>query len=48
MANKRKPIISTFPPALFPYIRQASDDTLRRISRFDYGMEAERHVAALK
>lgn len=48
MAKKRKPSISAFPPALFPYIRQASDDTLRRISRFDYGTEAERHVAALK
>ena len=48
MAKKRKPSISAFPPALFPYIQQASDDTLHRISRFDYGMEAERHVAALK
>lgn len=48
MAKKRKPSTSAFPPALFPYIQQASDDTLRRISRFDYGMEAERHVAALK
>ena len=45
MAKKHKPSISAFPPALFPYIRQA---TLHRISRFDYGMEAERHVAALK
>ena len=48
MAKKRKPSAPTFPPALFPYIRQAGDDTLRRISRFDYGTEAERHVAALK
>ncbi|WP_049258081.1 hypothetical protein [Eikenella corrodens] len=48
MAKKRKPSTSAFPPALFPYIQQASDDTLHRISRFDYGMEAERHVAALK
>ena len=48
MAKKHKPSTSAFPPALFPYIRQASDDTLRRISRFDYGMEAERHIAALK
>ncbi len=48
MAKKHKPSTSAFPPALFPYIRQASDDTLRRISRFDYGTEAERHVAALK
>ena len=48
MAKKRKPSISTFPPALFPYIQQASDDTLHHISRFDYGMEAERHVVALK
>lgn len=28
MAKKRKPSTSTFPPALFPYIQQASDDTL--------------------
>lgn len=45
---KKRPSTSVFLPALFPYIRQASDDTLRRISRFDYGTEAERHVAALK
>ena len=48
MAKKRKLSISAFPPALFPYIQQASDDTLHRISRFDYGMEAEHHIAALK
>ncbi|OAM21838.1 hypothetical protein A7P89_06610 [Eikenella corrodens] len=48
MAKKRKPSTSAFPPALFPYIQQASDDTLHSISRFDYGMEAERHVVALK
>ena len=47
MAKKRKLSISAFPPALFPYIQQASDDTLHRISRFDYGMEAEHHIAAL-
>ena len=45
---KKRPSTSVFLPALYPYIRQASDDTLRRISRFDYGTEAERHVAALK
>ena len=40
MAKKRKPSTSAFSPALFPYIQQASDDTLHSISRFDYGMEA--------
>ncbi|OAM27972.1 MULTISPECIES: hypothetical protein [unclassified Eikenella] len=28
MAKKRKPSISALPPALFPYIQQANDDTL--------------------
>lgn len=50
MTKKRKTTSppSGFPPALFPYIKNASADTLHRISRFDYGMEAERHFAALR
>ncbi|MBH5328629.1 hypothetical protein H9Q10_02950 [Eikenella sp. S3360] len=49
MSKKRKrQSAPEFPPILFPYIQQASDDTLRRISRFDYGMEAERHFNALR
>lgn len=48
MAKKHQSSPPSFPPALFPYIKNASADTLRRISRFDHGMEAKRHFAALR
>lgn len=46
--KKRQAAAPAFPPPLFPLHAYAADDTLRRISLADYGMEAEQHYLALQ
>ncbi|MGF6147872.1 Uncharacterised protein [Kingella potus] len=46
--KKRQAAAPAFPPPLFALHAYAADDTLRRISSADYGMEAGQHYVALQ